>query len=225
MSSSFRSRLATVAAIILTSIIAAHPAKADSYQITLLDITQDETFLGIDDRGDFAINDSNNANKCGESDPSNPCFEVFLIGQSPFFTTTAPVLAFDNGSKCSVALDASFGPPPSPVPGICNNGHEILGAGLIGVYDGPDKSDVIFGGTFDGGDINANGDAVFNDGFFNELIFARDLTTATPEPGSFILFGTGCLTMTGALRARAPRQCPGRKKTRVNRALKFHLNC
>lgn len=198
MSSSFRSRLTIVSAIVLTIIIAAYPAKADSYQITIVDQTGRANFLGIDDMGDFVVNDSNNANKCGESDPFNPCFEVVLNGQSPIFTTTAPVLAFDNGTKCSVALDASFA-PATMTGGICNNGHEIFGI-FPGVYAGPDKSDVIFGGTFDGGYINANGDAVFIDGFVDDLIFARDLTTATPEPSGLLLFGTGCLTMIGTLR-------------------------
>jgi hypothetical protein len=210
MSSSFRFCSATVAAILLTTIIPAHPAKADSYQITIVDETQSANFLGIDDMGDFVVNDSNNANKCGESDPFNPCFEVVLIGQSPIFTTTAPALAFDNGTKCTVALDASFA-PATMTGGICNNGHEIFGGDPLGVFAGPDKSDEIFGGTFDGGYINANGDAVFIDGFVDELIFARDLTTATPEPGSLLLFGTGCLTLIGTVRARTSRRYPGRE--------------
>jgi hypothetical protein len=109
MSSSFRSCFAATALIVL-ALNATHPAKADTYKITVVDHTQSENFLGIDDKGDFVINDNgNNAIKCGEQ-PGDPCFEVFLVGQSPFFTTTAPVLAFDNGTTCSIALDASFAP-------------------------------------------------------------------------------------------------------------------
>jgi PEP-CTERM motif len=202
MYSSFRSCFAATALIVL-ALIATHPAKADTYKITVVDHTQSENFLGIDDKGDFVINDNgNNAIKCGEP-AGNPCFEVFLVGQSPFFTTTAPVLAFDNGASCAVVLDASFAPQSTAL-GICNNGHEIFGAftGIIqGVFDGPDVSDVILHGTFDGGHINANGDAVFIDGFADELIFAQDLTTAsTPEPSSLLLLGTGCLSILGTLR-------------------------
>jgi hypothetical protein len=86
---------------------------------------------------------------------------------------------------------------------MCNNGHEIFGAfpgETRAVFDGPNTSDSIFGGTFDGGFINANGDAVFIDGVANELIFAQDVT---PEPSSLYLFGTGCLAMVGAFRRYA----------------------
>jgi hypothetical protein len=201
MSSSFRSCFAAIALIVL-ALSATHTAKADTYKITVVDHTQSENFLGIDDKGDFVVNDSNTSFKCGEI-IGDPCFEVFLVGQSPFFSTTAPLLNFDNGASCAVVLDASFAPQPT-APGICNNGHEIFGAftgTVFGVFDGPNESDLILGGSFDGGHINANGDAVFIDGLADELIFAQDLTTAaTPEPNSLILFGTGCLSILGALR-------------------------
>jgi hypothetical protein len=206
MSSSFRFCFAAIALIVLT-LNATHTAKADTYKITVVDHTQSENFLGIDDKGDFVVNDSNNSFKCGEI-IGDPCFEVFLVGQSPFFSTTAPILNFDNGASCSVVLDASFAPQPTAL-GICNNGHEIFGAftgTILGVFDGPDVSDLILGAaTFDGGHINANGDAVFIDGFADELIFAQDLTTAsTPEPNSLLLFGTGCVSILATLR-RHPR--------------------
>jgi hypothetical protein len=186
---------------------AARPAQADSYKVTVVDITQDENFLGIDDKGDFVVNDSNHSSKCGEMS-GNPCFEVFLAGQTPYFSPTAPMLTFDNGSSCTVALDASFA-PQTTASGICNNGHEIFGAvpTVFAVFDGPDKSDAFYGGSFDGGFINTNGDAVYIDGLADELIFAQDLTTAsTPEPGSLLLFGTGCLAILGSLRRRYTRR-------------------
>jgi hypothetical protein len=201
MSLSLRSCFAASSLLALV-FAAAHPAEADTYKVTVVDMTQDENFLGIDDKGDFVVNDSNHSSKCGEM-TGNPCFEVFLIGQSPYFSPTAPVLTFDNGSSCTVALDASFA-PQTTASGICNNGHEIFGAvtKIFGVFDGPDTSDMFFKGTFDGGFINANGDAVYIDGFADELIFAQDLTSATPEPGSLLLLGTGCLWILGSLRYR-----------------------
>src|ERR1700730_13055607 len=92
MSSSFRSFF-TATAFIVLGLIATHPAKADTYKITVVDnFSQNENFLGIDDKGDFVVNNlGDNAMKCGEL-PGEPCFEVFLVGQSPFFTTTVPVL-------------------------------------------------------------------------------------------------------------------------------------
>ena len=202
MSSFFRSCLA-VSSLLTLALAAAHPSKADTYKITVVDVTQDERFLGIDDKEDFVVDDSNNSYKCGEQ-VGNPCFQVFDFGQSPFFSTTAPILTFDNGTSCAIVLDASFA-PQTTAPGICNNGHEIFGAFTnikgFGVFDGPDTSDMFFVGTFDGGFINANGDAVFIDGHADELIFAQDLTTAvTPEPSSLLLFGTGCLSLLGRSR-------------------------
>jgi hypothetical protein len=199
MSSSFRSCLASIA-IVLTALPA--PAKADTYKISVVDMTQDENFQGIDDQGNFIINDANSSFKCGEL--NGPCFEVFLSGQSPFFTITAPVLNYDNGTPCTIALSPGFGQPQAS--GVCNNGHEIFGVttfnpDIHGIYDGLNLSDLVATGlSFDGGYINASGDAVFINGLGDELIFAQDLTSTTPEPSSLYLLGTGCLAMLGTLR-------------------------
>jgi len=191
-----------ISLLLALSLIAAHPAPADTYKVTIVDFTDSENFGGIDDKGDFFINDNlDNARKCGEQS-GDPCFELFLVGQAPVFTTTRPILQEDNGASCTITLNPIFA-PQTTASGICNNGHEIFWASTSGgprVFDGPDLSDQFFVGTFDGGLINANGDAVFIDGVADELIFAQDLTTATPEPDSLLLLGTGCLSLLGSFR-------------------------
>jgi hypothetical protein len=68
----------------------------------------------------------------------------------------------------------------------------------IGVWDGPGPADLLLAGaSFDGGFVNARGDAVFVDGLSDELIFARDLT---PETGISGYVRYGCLVLIAALR-------------------------
>src|ERR1700678_1065120 len=121
MPSSFRYCRMSLVLFVLTC--AVHLTSADTYKITVVDMTQNSDFVGIDDSGDFVINDNNNPEKCGESDA--PCFEYFFSGQTPFFSTIAPTLNFDNGTPCAIVLDASFA-PQSQANGVCNNGHEIF---------------------------------------------------------------------------------------------------
>ncbi len=72
MRSSFRYCL-VASSLLLVALFSSYPVQADTYKITVVDTTQDENFLGVDDHGDFVVNDSNNAFNCGESSP-NPCF-------------------------------------------------------------------------------------------------------------------------------------------------------
>src|ERR1700743_1097432 len=120
MSSSFSSSLAAVV-LIFAPLPPSHPAKADTYKLTVVDVSQTDSFQGIDDKGDFVINAS--SIKCG-AQMGAPCFEVFAFGQPSFFTTTAPVLNFDNGVPCTVPVSPALGQPTAS--GMCNNGHEIL---------------------------------------------------------------------------------------------------
>jgi hypothetical protein len=200
---SLRPSLAALALTILPFTVSA-AALADSYQLTVVSMSQHENFFGIDTNGDFVLNRSADAvNPCGIG--YTPCFETFYVGQSsPIVSTSAPALAYDDGTPCSPILFPGFS-PSGGIHGVCNNGHAISGgsdaAHLIGVWDGPDPiANLLLIGSFDGGAMNAKGDAVFIDGFHDTLDSAFDLTTATPEPSSLILLGTGCLAMLGTFR-------------------------
>ncbi len=198
MSSSFRLSLAVFSMIVLF-FLNASLAAADVYKVTVVDMTQNENFLGIDGNGDFIVNDTVNAFKCGVPNGPSPCFEIFLLRQAPIFSTTAPTLSFDNGTPCTgTNLFPGF---LTLGKGVCNNSHDIVGGmfgQILGVWDGPNSQELLLANaSFDGGFVNAIGDTVFIDGLQNELIFAQDLT---PEPAPLFLFGTGCLVLVAALR-------------------------
>jgi hypothetical protein len=202
----FRSLRPCLAALALTVLpfTLSSAALADSYLVTVVSHSQHENFFGIDTNGDFVLNlSADSVNPCGIN--MTPCFETFYVGQPiPIVSTSAPALAYDDGTPCSPILFPGFSPQGGNH-GICNNGHAIVGGSdaqhPIGVWDGPDPiANLLLIGSFDGGSMNAKGDAVFIDGFNDTLVSAFDLTTATPEPSSFILLGTGCLSMLGAFR-------------------------
>jgi hypothetical protein len=58
-------------------------------------------------------------------------------------------------------------------------------------------------GTTDMAVLNASGDFAWQDGVHEDNFQAIDLTT--PEPGSLLLVGTGCLSLFGVLRRKLSR--------------------
>jgi len=187
-------------------------AFADSYSVNVVAYTQSESFYGIDAAGNFVVNMSgaltSPSSLCGGVSGASQCFATYYAGgASPVFSTSAPSLNWDNGAACTHGT----------LSGICNNGHELLGGYLgdiKGVWTGPGMKNYLMDGSFDGGFINAFGDAVFINGANDTLVSVVDTPSLTlqsfmvdqkpvPEPASLWLVGMGMIVAAGMVRQRA----------------------
>jgi hypothetical protein len=191
------SKLPLLAAILpLAATLFLVPARvhADTYQ--LLDLGNDNGFniIDIDTSGVVII------------------FDVFTSdyltinhGVLVNTTSTLPSLTYDNGTPCSVP-SGFLAAQASKV--ICNNGRTGFGSRFNpngdtgGIYTGPISSLSFFdpAGSTDLAVLNSSGDFAWSDGVHEENFEAIDLTT--PEPGSLLLVGTGCLSLFGVLRRK-----------------------
>lgn len=123
--------LAFAAALVLFT--APTPAHADSYKIYDLGGANSLGIYGIDTSGAAVVFDA-----VGKS------YSTFTNGARTSISSTAPVLAYDNGTPCSPVLSPGvtliFGTKAN-----CNNGYEVFGGeylgGSKGVYTGPDPTD------------------------------------------------------------------------------------
>lgn len=215
------------ASVFLFGVLAAF---ADSYTVNVVAYTQSENFAGIDTAGDFVVNLTNSlafpGQTCGGIAGASTCFETFYAGQpDPVFSTALPGLDWDNGALCTVGA----------LSGVCNNGHQVLGGfldGVKGVWEGTGKlTEIMPGGSFDGGYVNALGDAVFIDGSHDTLISVVDTHSrpelslrplmvapqAVPEPPSVWLVGLGMMVAARlALRRRAPYRVVAKKRRKLS---------
>src|ERR1700677_3923857 len=112
-----------VAVILMAAVflLTAVSAFADTFEINVISYTQSEDFYGIDATGDFVVNVSNplafsHSSVCGGEQTASSCFETYYVGQqSPVFSTVAPSLNYDDGSRCSVSVGGGL------ISGMCNS--------------------------------------------------------------------------------------------------------
>jgi hypothetical protein len=190
--------IAAIIAIAASQLIAPTPALADTFAIFNLGNDNGHSIYGIDIFGTVVIQSPN-------------LYQTYVDGALVNSSTTIPNLNYDNGTPCTPTVSA----PVTWSSGIghtrCNNGHEVYFGTFpvppnslgMGIFTGPDITDLLISTPLDQVAMNASGDFVWADGR-EELFFeAIDLTTApTPEPGSILLVGTGALAAAAAMRRR-----------------------
>jgi hypothetical protein len=192
LASALGGTMLAVTTLLLSTLILSRTAHADP-----IISSQSDSFFGIDDSGAYVVNlSANYTNPCGTYYAS--CFATYYPGNSnPVYSSSAPALSYDDGYACDPVLF----PGLTPMHGVCNDGHAIVGGfydNQFGIWNGPDPvADLIdANGSFDGGDMNANGEVVFIDGRHDTLdVAGAPLISIAPEPNSLILLGTGCISM------------------------------
>jgi hypothetical protein len=207
-----RSLLAIAVSITAFSCFLPIKAQADTYQVIILANDNFSRVYGIDGSGTAVL--SYNGPGCASA--SGICY--YTTADPTLLDTPPPIV--DNGGPAGPGCPALPALNPPPVFYLCNNGHEAFGGSFTfpggvmehGVFDGPDPiADFIAGGfPASGGDnpalMNSSGDFVYDEGFYDVITEAIDLTSrqaaVTPEPGTLTLFATGALAAAAAIRRR-----------------------
>jgi PEP-CTERM motif len=210
------SAIVVIAAILFS---APRAAFADSY--TIYDLGDDNAhgIYGIDTAGDVVIWGSTG---CGVASPT--CYVTYVDGVATSDSSTAPILAYDDGTSCG-SSPAGFNISKE----VCNNGWVGFGSFYNpngdpnGVYTGSGSSlDFLGYGSADHVFLNSVGDFAWVNGQDDEILLAirnspplfettallvePDVVRATtPEPGALVLFGTGLFLFVAAIRRKANR--------------------
>jgi len=206
-------------AVVIILFSSTRPGFGDTYTIFDLGDDNGHGIYGIDSAGDVVIWGSSG---CGISSPI--CYVTYVDGVATGDSSTAPVLAYDDGTSCG-STPAGFNVSKS----VCNNGWIGLGSLYSpngdpnGVYLGAGSSfDFLGRGSADQLFLNSGGDLAWTDGQDEEMYVAILNTSpkfealdfsvqqdpdpvATPEPASWFLVGTGLLGFAAAIRRKANR--------------------
>jgi PEP-CTERM motif len=214
-------RIATLSIATLASALSI-PASADTYQIIDFGNIPNSGLYGITASGTVVI-------EYESSVPGLILYQVSELNGQGYTSGYPPNLDYDGGTECTPTTSSGVTFAENYGASVCNGSHEVYegfftpsgtSQQMLGIFTGPDLSDLLPGfafpstsGTFMNGlGLNSVGDFVFSlntpgyvappnpDGYYE----AVDLTTpsAVPEPGSFLLLGTGTLTALAAMRRR-----------------------
>ena len=174
-------------------------ALADTYALYNLGYDQGWNLTGLMANGDVVIHDG----YC-EDNPGIPCYSTYSNGVAISTSETAPIVAYDEGTKCAVPIGNTG------TSAECNNGRTAFegyapGTGYYtGIHIGPVGDLSQFEGYTQGGFLNADGDYAWDDtqqDYFYELVDTSE-TSPVPEPSGLLLIGTGAIALLGLVHGK-----------------------